>query len=141
MAKQNNFGKHRHPHPPLRGTFPSGDGLSGVPCNDCRSYNREPFVETSLSGIDWTGGFAMYESVITFRSLTAAQRAQSACRRRGIAAMLVRAPAGTSPKGCGHALQVAAADAGQVLWILRMEQIPVERVFRMNGGRAEEVAW
>ena len=82
----------------------------------------------------------MNDMYFTFQSLTAAQRGQSACRRYGVAAELTRAPRSFAVRGCGYALRVPSDGAGQVSLILRLEQIPFERAYRLQNGGAEEVA-
>ena len=83
----------------------------------------------------------MYDYQITFRSLTAAQRADMALLRQGIDAQLIRAPRSLSAMGCGYALQPNGTDICTVLSVLRREGIGFQRVFRIRPGFApEEVA-
>lgn len=69
----------------------------------------------------------MYDCKLFFRSLTAAQLAQAACRQRGIWSQVVRAPAAQSGQGCGFALQVGETDFGYVQEILRAERLSYQR--------------
>ena len=82
----------------------------------------------------------MHDVFFTFRSLTAAQQGRTACYHHGITAAVVRSPMGIPSRGCGFALRVHEAAAGQVSLILHLEQVSYERVYRLESGRAEEVA-
>ena len=81
----------------------------------------------------------MYDILITFRSLTAAQQARQACWERGISASLTKAPVGVSAKGCGYALKVSATALGQVSLILRLEHIPFSNAYRSTANGLEAV--
>ena len=48
----------------------------------------------------------MEESLITARSVTHAQRMAQALERRGIRAVVARAPMGLTGKGCGYVLRL-----------------------------------
>lgn len=81
----------------------------------------------------------MYDSYITFSSLTAAQRALSACRAVGILAELVRTPRELSFVGCGYALRLAGSAGLRAAMELRLSGIGFSHLFQFRAGRWEEV--
>lgn len=78
---------------------------------------------------------------ITFRSVTYAQRGETALWGAGIPCSLQRAPRHMEERGCGYSLSISKADVGRALDVLRTRQIPFRKVYaRQNGGEMEEVA-
>ena len=75
---------------------------------------------------------------ILCRSLTHAQRAAALLERKGITALISRAPQGADPRGCGHAVKVKrqVADAVQ---ILRAAKIPIGKILKQQGADFQEV--
>ena len=83
----------------------------------------------------------MRNYLITFRSVTYAQRGEAALRSAGISTALQRAPRHLEERGCGYSLSIHKADIGRGLEILRTRQIPFRKVYFRNGnGEMEEVA-
>ena len=74
--------------------------------------------------------------LITFRSVTFAQRAQSQLKKAGIDSSIQRTPAALSDRGCGYCLQLRQWEIGQTLEKLR--EIPYMRVFYRNEGQWEQ---
>lgn len=83
----------------------------------------------------------MKNCVITFRSVTPAQRAEALLRREGFACRLQRTPRWMAEQGCGYSLQVRLADAESCVQLLKRGNIPMRKVYLMQeGGAAEELA-
>jgi hypothetical protein len=80
----------------------------------------------------------MTQYLITFRSLTHAQRAARLLERRGITATLIRAPQGLSSSGCAYAVTLHGR-AEEALSLLKNSQIRVGKLFRRgeDGSYAE----
>ncbi len=72
------------------------------------------------------------EWLITFRSVTFAQRAERAMRRRGVSCRLYRTPKHLSTRGCGYCLQLPSAGEPTFLDILKQEHLPYERVYILD---------
>lgn len=82
----------------------------------------------------------MYEYYFTFRSVTGAQNAMMALEERGIPAVFLRTPRFLSRVGCGYAIKLSYSDGYGAAAILRQEEIPFERFFRVfPDGIGEEV--
>ena len=80
----------------------------------------------------------MNEYLITFRSVTAAQRAQALLRRHAIPAAVRRTPKALAQRGCGYSLAVGAGEEATVL--LRGHGAAFGSVFRLlPDGTAGEV--
>ena len=76
--------------------------------------------------------------LITFRSVTFAQRGERALRQAGINCELQRTPRWMEEKGCGYSLSVKELPGA--LEVLRKQQIPFRKVYRKKqDGSAEEV--
>ena len=79
--------------------------------------------------------------LITFKSVTPAQRGESVLRRIGIACSIQRTPKWMEEQGCGYSLQVWTKDILPVVELLRREQIALRRVYvQLPDGGLEEVA-
>ena len=80
-------------------------------------------------------------SFITFRSVTVAQRGEEALRRIGIDCTLQRTPRWMQERGCGYCLRLRERDARAAAAQLRLNQIPISKIYRQDdGGRVEETA-
>lgn len=78
--------------------------------------------------------------LITFRSITYAQRGEQALRREGIRCELRRTPRWMEQRGCGYAVQVMLAQIDVATRILRREGITWRKLYRLTGdGGVEEV--
>lgn len=78
--------------------------------------------------------------MITFRSVTPAQRAEGAVRRGGIPCTLQRTPGFMREQGCGYSLVIRYPDASEAVEILRQEKISFQKIyFRKAGGGFEEI--
>jgi hypothetical protein len=77
--------------------------------------------------------------MITFRSVTFAQRGQRALRDQGIYGFLQRTPRALSEKGCGYCLRIRESEPELALELLTESRIPFKSVYWMtNTGEMEE---
>ena len=78
--------------------------------------------------------------LITFRSVTHAQRGQRLLEKAGISAALRRTPRWMEEKGCGYSLRLHLQDAQRAAQALRSEQLPFRKVYLQNeSGAVEEM--
>ena len=76
--------------------------------------------------------------LITFRSVTFAQRGERALRQAGINCELQRTPRWMEEKGCGYSLSVK--EVLGALEVLRDQKVPFRKVYRRRpDGSPEEV--
>ncbi len=79
--------------------------------------------------------------LITFRSITPAQRGEALLRRGQISCMLRRTPGWLQDKGCGYSLRLSKENILGAVSLLRSAQIPFQKVYyQPEKGRAEEVS-
>lgn len=77
--------------------------------------------------------------MITFRSVTYAQRAQQTMHRLGLECMLRRTPRELSNRGCGYSLHIHTKDIQTAVELLREQDVPFVKVYAMGeGGQMEE---
>lgn len=79
-----------------------------------------------------------YDYLITFRSITYAQRGQKALSTAGIAAHLRRTPRELSSRGCGYCLMVGQEDARRAAEVLQQQNIAYGKVYRRTERGLEE---
>lgn len=78
--------------------------------------------------------------VITFRSVTYAQRAEQLLKKAGFRCYLQRTPAWMEQQGCGYSLQLAGGNVRQAVTLLEGSALPMRRVYVQNGaGELEEL--
>lgn len=78
--------------------------------------------------------------MITFRSVTPAQRGENALRRAGFECSIQRTPRWMEEQGCGYSLRVRCQDAASCTEILTAAEIPFRKVYlRRENGKVEEV--
>ena len=83
----------------------------------------------------------MDSCIITFRSVTPAQRGEGLLRREGISCAVQRTPRTLAEQGCGYSVRVRYQDAPMAVSILREKQIPMRKVYLFReSGAAEELA-
>lgn len=81
------------------------------------------------------------EWLITFRSVTFAQRGERALRSRQIPCRMQRTPKYLTERGCGYCLRLQGTDALQAVEILRREKLAYEKLYAMKeDGSTEERA-
>lgn len=78
--------------------------------------------------------------LITFRSVTPAQRAERLLHRRGYTCTLQRTPKWMEIQGCGYSLRIFHRDAPSCIAFLNEEEIPYQKVYLMlESGVTEEL--
>ena len=78
--------------------------------------------------------------LITFRSITLAQRAEKAMEQNNIHSRIRRTPRWMEERGCGYAVEVKLIDIEQGLMILRQQGIPFRKGYRLSqDGTVEEI--
>lgn len=82
-----------------------------------------------------------FDWLITFRSVTYAQRAEQILRRAGIDTHLRRTPKELSKRGCGYCLSLSGKDVPAGVELLREKEISFERVYAQSraGGMEERM--
>ena len=82
----------------------------------------------------------MKNCLITFRSVTPAQRGEALLRRIGYQCSLRRTPRWMEEQGCGYCLRLRTADVMPAVQLLRAAQVPFRRVYVQTlDGEVEEV--
>ena len=83
----------------------------------------------------------MNDCMITFRSVTPAQRGEKALRRAGFACSIQRTPRWMEEKGCGYSLRIWCQDVQPGIEVLRAAQIPYRKVYRWGeNGKLEDMS-
>lgn len=78
--------------------------------------------------------------MITFRSVTPAQRGEGVLKRAGFECSIQRTPRWMEEQGCGYSLRVRQVDAVRCVEQLRDAQIPFRKVYlRKDSGAVEEL--
>lgn len=77
--------------------------------------------------------------MITFRSVTPAQRGEMILRRDGIAVSLQRTPRVLAEQGCGYSIRLHGSHLPKAVEILRQKGIAYQKTYRMRDGKLEEV--
>ena len=79
--------------------------------------------------------------MITFRSVTYAQRGERLLNRAGERCSLQRTPRWMEEQGCGYSLRLHTGNIARAVGLLRSEQLPMGKVYlRGEDGKLEEVA-
>ena len=77
--------------------------------------------------------------MITFRSVTPAQRGEGILKKAAIAANLGRTPRQMQERGCGYSIRLRCQDIPEALALLREHGIVFQKVYsRMDDGKVEE---
>jgi len=83
----------------------------------------------------------MKNCMITFRSVTPAQRAEGLLRRAGMESTLQRTPRWMEEQGCGYSLRVHCREVMQALEVLRSRDVSFRKVYlTRENGKMEELA-
>lgn len=72
------------------------------------------------------------EFLITFRSVTFAQRAERVLRRENIVCQLQRTPKMLTSRGCGYCLRLRGDDALNAVAVLQSEQISYGKLYEVG---------
>ena len=79
------------------------------------------------------------EWLITFRSVTYAQRGERILRNGKIPCYLQRTPKHLTERGCGYCLRLQELDAPRAVALLRKEKLQYEKLYALQeGGSTEE---
>ena len=82
----------------------------------------------------------MMYCLITFRSVTPAQRGERLLRRAGLACSLRRTPRWMEEQGCGYSLQIRNQDAARGVELLRDGDVPFRKIYlQRENGTVEEL--
>ena len=85
-------------------------------------------------------GFVMKNCIITFRSVTPAQRAEEVLRRAGVECTVQRTPKWMEEKGCGYSLRLGCQDIMAAAALLRQAGIQFRKVYALSdSGTPEEL--
>lgn len=76
--------------------------------------------------------------LITFRSITYAQRGEAALKKVGIFCRLRRTPGELSNRGCGYCLTLSGSEALAAVEILRQQGIAFAKIYAQGAGGMEE---
>jgi len=80
----------------------------------------------------------MKNCIITFRSVTPAQRAEEVLRRAGVDCTLQRTPKWMEQKGCGYSVRVNCQDVMAAAALLRQAGIQFRRAYALDENGAPE---
>ena len=79
--------------------------------------------------------------MITFRSVTPAQRGEGLLHRSGLECSIQRTPRWMEEQGCGYSIRVQCQDVMPALELLRAHDISFRKVYlRRESGKVEELA-
>lgn len=79
------------------------------------------------------------EWLITFRSVTLAQRGERLLRSHNIPCAMQRTPKKLTERGCGYCLRLRGTDAPRAVELLQGEKLPFERIYALGeDGSTEE---
>ena len=82
----------------------------------------------------------MNECLITFRSVTPAQRGEGILRRAGLFCALSRTPKWMEEQGCGYSLRVHHRQIIRCVELLRAASVAYRKIYLVReNGRAEEL--
>ena len=82
-----------------------------------------------------------FDWLITFQSVTYAQRGERLLQQKGINCALRRTPRELSQKGCGYCLAIRGRDAIGAVELLRENEVPFGKLYgqTVGGGMEERV--
>ena len=82
----------------------------------------------------------MNHCLITFRSVTPAQKGEGILRRAGFYCTISRTPKWMEEQGCGYSLRVRHSQAVRCAELLRTERVPFRKIYLLReNGKAEEL--
>ena len=80
----------------------------------------------------------MRSCIITFRSVTPAQRAEDYLRRAGVSCTIQRTPKWMEEKGCGYSLRLDCTDMMTATALLRQAGIGYRKAYSLTDAGAPE---
>lgn len=72
------------------------------------------------------------EWLITFRSVTFAQRGEQLLRSNHIACRMQRTPKHLTERGCGYCLRLESVDVPEAMAIFHREKLPYEKIYAIK---------
>lgn len=81
----------------------------------------------------------MKQYLITFRSVTYAQRGERSLGARGISGSLNRTPKWMEQQGCGYGLTLRSANIYQAVDALRQDRISWRKAYVLENGKYREL--
>ena len=81
----------------------------------------------------------MKHCMITFRSVTPAQRGESLLRKEGIPCILQRTPRVLADQGCGYSIRLRSEHLHRAVELLRQKGIGYRKAYTMEEGNPREV--
>ena len=81
----------------------------------------------------------MNDCLITFRSVTPAQRAEAALRRAGMDCRMQRTPRWMEEQGCGYSLRLSTGQIQAAAELLRTKGIVFRKIYLRSEGKMEEM--
>ena len=82
----------------------------------------------------------MKDCIITFRSVTLAQRGEGIMKRAGIHCSLQRTPRHMEEQGCGYCLKLPLGRAQEAVILLQEHRITYRKIYlTRSGGKLEEM--
>lgn len=81
----------------------------------------------------------MGEYLITFRSITYAQRGEKLLEAKGLRCYLSRTPKQLSEQGCGYCIHVFTRDISGAVNELRMQELPWRKVYARSPRGLQEI--
>ena len=81
----------------------------------------------------------MDSCIITFRSVTPAQRGEVLLRREEIPCAVQRTPRTLAEQGCGYSIRLQCKQLPQAVELLRKKGIAFRKAYRWQNGTLEEV--
>ena len=80
----------------------------------------------------------MKKCMITFRSVTPAQRAEDMLRRAGVECTIQRTPKWMEEKGCGYSLRLDCSELMAAAMLLRQAGISFRKAYSLTDSGAPE---
>ncbi len=78
--------------------------------------------------------------LITFRSVTPAQRGEGILRRAGFVCSLQRTPRWMEEQGCGYSLRIRCQDAEEAVQLLRKHTVQFRKLYlSKDNGTVEDM--
>lgn len=80
----------------------------------------------------------MKKCMVTFRSVTPAQRGEGVLKKAGMECAVRRTPRWMEEQGCGYSLQLSCRDVPTAVRLLRESEIPFRKVYLLRDGSKPE---
>ena len=81
----------------------------------------------------------MKHCLITFRSVTPAQRAEQVLRQGGFVCSLQRTPKWMEQQGCGYSLRIRCENGAAAAALLQKHRIAFRKIYRQERENLEEL--